>query len=330
MSTTKRFACALLILAWAAGAAPAATWADSLFEELSKDFGSVPRGPVLTHQFKVTNNTGKQLAISNVRVSCGCVSAQAIRNVLQPGEETSIQARMDTTRFSGVKNVTIYVQFSQPSYEEVRLWVQANGRDDFAVQPDSMAFGAVKRGSAPMQSVNVVFYGDGASQITDVRTESNYIQPTIKQIRRTQTDVVYQLSASVRGDAPVGKWYSDLWLTTNNASMPRIRVPLTIEIESALSVSPDNLVIGPLKVNQEGERRVMVKGVKPFKIEKIEGADAVLTVRDSATDERAIHVLTVRVKPTQAGDVQRKIRIVTNLDKEREIEFHVNAKVTPP
>jgi hypothetical protein len=329
MSTTKRFACALLVIAWAAGAAPAATWADSLFDELSKDFGSVPRGPVLTHHFKVTNSTGKQLVISNVRVSCGCVSAQALKNVLQPGEETSIQARMDTTRFSGIKNVTIYVTFSHPSYEEVRLWVQANGRDDFAVQPDSLAFGAVKRGATSTQSVNVVFYGNGDSQITDVRTESNYIQPSIKQLRRTQTEVVYLLYATIRTDAPVGKWYSDLWLTTNNSSMPRIRVPLTVEIESALSVNPDNLVIGPLKANQEGERRVMVKGVKPFKIEKIEGADAILTVRDSATDERAIHVLTVKVKTAQAGEVQRKIRIITNLDKEREIEFHVSARVNP-
>ena len=37
---------------------------------------------------------------------------------------------MDTTRFLGVKSVTIYVQFDQPNYQEVRLWVRANGRDD--------------------------------------------------------------------------------------------------------------------------------------------------------------------------------------------------------
>ena len=68
---------------------------------------------------------------------------------------------------------------------------------------------------------------------------------------------------------------------------------------------------------------------KEFKIEKIEGADAVLTVRDSATEERAIHVLTVKVKAPQPGEVQRNIRIITNLDKEREIEFHVSARVNP-
>src|SRR5260221_13333619 len=91
--------------------ASAGTWADSLFEELSKDFGSVPRGPTLTHPFRLTNNTGKPLHISGVRVSCGCVSASAAQENVAPGESTTINAQMDTRRFHGAKSVTIYVNF---------------------------------------------------------------------------------------------------------------------------------------------------------------------------------------------------------------------------
>src|SRR4051794_20875584 len=209
MFTTMRFSCVLLALGLAAGSAGAANWADAMFEELSKDFGSVPRGPLLTHQFKVTNNRGdgKPVVITNVRVSCGCVSASAVKTVLQPGEESAILARMDTTRFVGVKNVTIYVQFSQPAFEEVRLWVQANGRDDFMVSPDAFSFGVVKRAAAPTQSVTVTFYGDGNSSITDVRTESNYIQPSATLLHRRANEAAYQITTKVRWDAPVGKWY---------------------------------------------------------------------------------------------------------------------------
>src|SRR3954451_14670167 len=96
---------------WVAGSASAGTWGDSLFEELSKDFGSVPRGPTLTHNFRVSNNTKNAVNISSLRVSCGCVSATALKGTLNPGEETAIVAKMDTTRFTGPKTVTIYIQF---------------------------------------------------------------------------------------------------------------------------------------------------------------------------------------------------------------------------
>src|SRR5207253_1156026 len=86
-----------------AGPAAAASWADRLFDEQTWDFGSVPRGPMLTHQFRVVNNTGRVVVLANVRVSCGCTSAQALKTSLAPGEETVIVARMDTTRFVGAR-----------------------------------------------------------------------------------------------------------------------------------------------------------------------------------------------------------------------------------
>ena len=160
----------LVLLAGLGMAAPASagSWADALFEELSKDFGSVPRGPTLYHSFQLTNNTESTVHISRVRVSCGCVSASALKDQLAPGESTAIQAQMDTRRFHGVKGVTIFVRFDRPYWEETRLWVQANSRDDISVNPDEIAFGQVKQGSTPQASITVTFLGGTRSRITAV------------------------------------------------------------------------------------------------------------------------------------------------------------------
>src|SRR5271166_3263436 len=166
-------------LFFAASPAFAATQADSMFDELSKDFGSVPRGPTLVHHFRLVNNTKGPVSIASVRVSCGCVSATALKTYLNPGEETAILARMDSTRFIGPKSVTIYVQFDRPAYEEVRLWVQANGRNDFNVSPDALAFGPVKRAATPSAAVALTFYGAPDTQVTEVKGESNYIEPAV-------------------------------------------------------------------------------------------------------------------------------------------------------
>jgi len=319
----------VLAVSLVAAANASASWADKLFDELSKDFGSVPRGPTLKHYFHVVNNTKDPVTISNVRVSCGCTSASALKTYLKPGEDTHILAQMDTTRFTGPKSVTIFVQFSSPAYEEVRLWVQANGRNDFAVGPDTLAMGQVKRGGSPSASVVVTFYGLPDTKITEVKTESNYIQTELKPAKAQGTEVAFEVKASMRSDTPVGKWYSDVWLKTNNPSIPQIRVPLTVEVESALSVSPDLVSLGSVKVNGENERRVVVRGAQPFKVTAIEGGDEELTIKDSTDEAKQVHVLTVKIKPTTAGDLKRKIKVKTDLKEEGEIDFQVTATIAP-
>ena len=58
----------VVLLGLCATAPVSASWADSLFDELSRDFGSVPRGPTLTHPFRLVNKTGGHVHIASVRV----------------------------------------------------------------------------------------------------------------------------------------------------------------------------------------------------------------------------------------------------------------------
>jgi len=322
-----RYSLVLLAGFWVAGTAGAATWADGLFDELNKDFGSVPRGPTLEHRFRVHNNTRTAVNIAGIRVSCGCVSAYASKPFLNPGEETTIVARMDTTRFIGPKSVTVYVTFDRPAVEEVRLWVQANGRNDFNVTPDTLAVGTVKRGGAPSATTQITFYGNPGAQITSAKGESNYIQPAFTEVRRTDAEVVYQLTTKLRSDTPVGKWYTDVWVKTNIPSMPQLRVPLTVEIESALTVNPEAVALGKVKVNTEAERRVIVRGAKPFKITKIQGVDDALQVKDATPGDKEVHVLVVKVKPERSGNLTRKVKVHTDLKEDGEIDFLVQAAV---
>lgn len=324
-----RYSLVVVVGLWAAGSALSATWADALFDEFSKDFGSVPRGPTLSHPFRVTNNTRGVVNISSIRVSCGCVSASAPKGRLEPGESTHILARMDTTRFTGLKSVTIYVQFDQPAFEEIRLTVQAYGRNDFTVTPDTLAFGQLKRGGAPSVSVLIAFYGSGDTQITEVKCDSNYIQPKVQEVRRQEAEVSYQVTARLRGDAPVGKWYTDVWLKTSNPGMPQIRVPLTVEIESALSINPETVALGKVKTQSESERRVILRGVKPFKVIKVLGTDEQLLVRDSTTQAKPVHVLTIKLKAGNPGDLNRTLKVETDLVEDNKIDLHVNAQIVP-
>jgi len=324
-----RYSLVIVAGIWASGAANAGTWGDRLFDELSKDFGSVPRGPTLTHNFRVSNNTKNAVNISSLRVSCGCVSATALKGTLNPGEETSIVAKMDTTRFTGPKTVTIYIQFDQPNFDEVRLWVQANGRNDFALTPDTLAFGQVKRGTAPTSTVKVTFYGHADAKIVSAKAESNYVKPVITEVKRGDSEVVYNLTTKLRADTPVGKWYTDVWIKTNVPAMQQVRIPLTVEVESPLTVSPSVVTMGVIKANEDTQRRIIVRGAQPFRITQIKGVDASTAVDFNSKLAREVHVLTIKVKPGMSGKLDRVLRVITDLKVDGEIDVRVQGTVSP-
>ncbi len=202
--------------------------------------------------------------------------------------------------------VTINVRFDQPQSEEVRLWVQANSRDDVSVTPDAFAFGQIKRGTESGGTVNVTFLGNGQWEVTGAQCDSNYVKTAIKQVRRDMAEVTYQVSAQLRKDAPVGKWYTDIWLKTNNPGSPRVRVPLTVEIESALTVSPSVVDLGDVKVGGQVERKVIVRGIKPFHITEVKGTDDTIQVHDTTTESKPVHVLAVTFQAGKAGDFSRR------------------------
>ena len=51
-----------------------------MFEEKEKDFGVSPKGTVLVHYFRFTNNTKNTVTLGQPRVSCGCVTPALSKN----------------------------------------------------------------------------------------------------------------------------------------------------------------------------------------------------------------------------------------------------------
>src|SRR5437870_128909 len=104
------FALAICVLSAGPSLAQQAAWADKLFmNQTHHDFGNVARGTPLKYSFPIRNIYAVDLEITNVRVSCGCVSAKEGKRVIKSQEEGTIDITMDGTRFNGPKTVYIYV-----------------------------------------------------------------------------------------------------------------------------------------------------------------------------------------------------------------------------
>jgi len=290
----------------------AGTWADGLFDELSKDFGSVPRGAVLQHGFKIKNNTKDVVGLAGVRSSCGCTSAQLSKRYLQPGEETLLQVRMDSGRFRGLKTITLYVKLDRPEGTEVRIWVKANSRDDVAVNPEVIDFKTVRAGEGGQAKIQVRFFGMPDADIEGVSSASGYLRSNVLETSHTELESIFLIQVDLDKRAPVGKWYSDIWLDTNHQFSAKIRIPVRMEVVSELVASPGIVEFGSIESGKEMERRVVVRGATPFRLIKIEGPDGIQAIF-SSDQAKSTHVITFIAKGKAAGLLQGEVRVFTDL-----------------
>jgi hypothetical protein len=224
---------ALFVLMIFAAATPvrASTWAEGLFEELSYDFGTVPHGVQLSHPFWIVNNTKTPVRIAVVRVSSGGPTARALQNTLEPGQKSAIAVGMDTWRFNGAKVGAIYVQFDQPGRAEVKLTVKADSKEGLVYEPDCIDFGTIKRGITATGHMTVTFRKNPEIHVTEAKCARDFVRVNVRELSRKDGKVVYQVAGTIQGIIPVGNSYVDIWLTTDDASMPKLRVPLMVESE---------------------------------------------------------------------------------------------------
>jgi hypothetical protein len=317
-----------VVLLGAAG--PAWAGATDYFTEFTKDFGITPRGPQLVHYFTVKNSTNQTVTIGQVRVSCGCVSADMLKYQLAPGESTAVRAVMDTRRIpqaNVVKAVTVYVPFLSPSLEEVALKVQAIARDDLVMTPESLAFGTVRKGQPGSASVKVTFYSDPSWEIKEVTSTGAYIKPTAKLVSREGRAVTYEIAAALDAACPVGDWTADVWLKTSNAAVEKLRIPVRVTVVAPLAANPDAVSLSDLKVGDSIEHRVVIRGNQAFKVLEVKGGDDVVKVKPASDEALPVHVLTILVSPKAAGELARTLEIVTDHKEQARLSLPFRAVV---
>ncbi|MCS6976858.1 MAG: DUF1573 domain-containing protein [Gemmatales bacterium] len=311
------------------GAFPAGLFAQQLLDSVSKDFGSVPRGTLLTHQFKLANSSNQPLHVASIRTSCTCISANLAKHDLAPGESTVLVVSVDTSKFLGSKTFTVYLTVERPFLRELQVVVSASSREDVTLTPGQLNFGRIRHGSSAKASVVVEYYGPSSWQIVGVENDNGYLLPEVRKLERGSGPVAYQLEVRLRDDIPVGCWHSDIFLKTNDPNMPRIRVPLLVEVEGNLTATPATVVFGTCKVGSSGEKRVAIRGKEAFKIVRIEGTDEVLQVAPRPDEAKTVHVLQLTLKPASGGEINRRVRVVTDLGKGETVDFTVQAVVEP-
>ncbi len=304
--------------------------AADMFDEKEKDFGVSPKGTVLVHYFRFTNNTKNTVTLGQPRVSCGCVTPSLSRNTLAPGETAAVIAYMDTRRIphAGItKTVIVFVPFHGPTFEEVSLKVTTVTRDDLLMSPDTLAFGTVPKGRGATVSTKVTFTSDAKWEVKKATSTGAFVKPEFKLAARNGTTVTYDVTATLDKDCPAGNWTSDIYLETSNAAVAKLRIPVTVNVTVPVSAKPEIVSFGDVKMGSTPEQTVTIQSATPFKIVSVKGADDQLTVKVNKEAAQAVHTVTIAANPKAAGGFTRTVEIVTDNKDQPTVLVPVTAKV---
>lgn len=304
-------------------------WEQFFKDGMSHDFGNVPRGTQLHYRFKMKNIYAVPLEVS-ARVGCHCVSVSPPSQVLQPRQEGYIDATMDTSRVTGYKSVNIYVTVGPEYVSSTTLRVSANSRTDVVVNPGQINFGVVPRGQATApQTIDVEYAGLLEWRVSDVVKNDAPVDVTYKELYRRPGQVGYQVAVAIKPDAPAGPLRHEVFLKTNDPASPLVPILVEANIQASLSVAPNVVRLGNLKVGESVTKLVVVRASKPFHVSTVEGQGDGVQIVDLPAAANNVQLLKVRFQPVKPGDVRRQLRIKTDLEQESSAAVMIEGTVEP-
>ena len=93
------------------------------FSEKEFDFGTVPQGKPVTHEFEFTNTGAEPVVLENVKASCGCTTPTWTKEPVMPGKKGSIKAQYNMAREGSFrKSITVTTKDG----ETVELFISGN------------------------------------------------------------------------------------------------------------------------------------------------------------------------------------------------------------
>jgi len=323
-----------LLIGLGVAGAEAAAWTDALFPENRHDFGMVPRGVKVKHDFLLVNRLAEPITILNLRPSCGCTSGRASVSTVAPGQSAVIEAEMDTRNFVGPKSTILYVTLITASGREgeAGLGVSAHILSDIVLNPGSIDFGTVVRGQSPARVLTIDRINGVGWQFVRMVSASRALNAQLVETGRKESSVSYSLSVSLKPDAPAGMLRDELRLISNDPETPSISIMVTGWIRGDLTAAPSVLSLGQIHSSAGAQGRFIIRSSRPFAIRSIEGAgDGFSTSPPDATPQ-PMHVVTVAYKPeegTTRGDIRRVFRVHTDLPNEPPLDLTTTLHVNP-
>jgi Protein of unknown function (DUF1573) len=304
VTSMRRFlACVALVSSTVFCGSPALAaepdWITRVFPERTHDFGIVARGSQVRYTFPVINRTDMEVRIVDWKTKCGCTNVRVGSKVIPPGTQTTVEATIDTTRFSGPKASGLTLVLDRPVVTEVDLNMNCFIRADITLSPGLVDFGVVRPSQQAAATALTLNYAGGRPgwEIADMKTQSASVKAVAKELGRTADGrIQWQVTATLEPGLQNGFFRDEISIITNDSPPQTIPISVVANVQGAVSVTPSIINFGPLKPGQSASKVVRVRSSSPFAIKNLSGSQPSLTAAEEKPGSSAEHTVNITLK----------------------------------
>lgn len=292
------------------------------------DFGTVSQGTVVSHDFIVRNEGQSDLVIQRIIPSCGCTAAAVSTDPIAPGQERAIKVSFDTAGFSGDKYKTVRVNTNDIDNLSVVLALRGIVEPDVLVEPQSLMFGEVVRGTKESRRVSVSVKSGATIGLSGARTFSPHVE--VEESDRSETSAVFNVT--ILPSAPQGELRDRLVIGVKGAQESTINVPVFAVVRGAVVFEPPQLTFGVIEGTTAIQKSVKVvnRGDELIRIGEVRSSHPAVSAEVREVKPGKNFVLQVKVEPTKVSrDLKASIEVRTEGAEEASLILSVFG-ILPP
>jgi hypothetical protein len=254
------------------------------------DIGEVEPGQPQKFDWTLRNDGDAVLSIESLEPTCYCTTGKADSWTIAPGTSTKVHVTVDPSDWVGDILKGVDIQTNDAQNKTVSLDVKMKVRPGIAVVPPELDFGAVTAQGSSAHTVDIKAGKERPFKVTSLAADVPYV--TVEQ-DPLQTDdrVGVKLSVKIAPGVPAGPFATKIVVQTDDASRPRIEIPVRGAGPGGLAVNPAKIVFEAMApgadlgtITVAGDKALKLTGVKsnnPAVEATIQGDGGTYTVKVS-------------------------------------------------
>ncbi len=125
------------------------------FLETAHDFGQIPQGGGVKHEFSFRNFGDTDLTVFGFRAGCGCSAAVTSARQIPPGGRGTVRVSYSAPQKKGPQKLAVTVLCNDPQSNEIVLNLSAKVQETLVFNPPLVDLGAVRPGETATRMVEV-------------------------------------------------------------------------------------------------------------------------------------------------------------------------------
>lgn len=246
-------------------AAPGAP--NAVFPEAAFDFGKVPAGAAVEHDFIVRNPGAAPMAIEKVSMTPPLL-VTAMPRAVAPGAEARIHFKLDTADLDGKFAGIILVFLSDPALPEAQLALSGLVVPPIELLPRPAFFVAGQRGQGNRDSIEIVNHEPQPLHIEKIDHPADRFTTRLETLEAGQR---YRLTLALNPGGPGGRAAGTIRIKTSSKRIPVLSVAANTYLYERVHAFPDAVDFGTLRAGDAGRAAVTLmihqEGGTDFKVQ---------------------------------------------------------------